>query len=209
MARRRTSREAFRGVLVLGVLGAGLVAIGCGTSGRAAAGRAPIVGVGGRIGTLRIDASGRAAVVAFVGRPAAEKHGRTDRGGRYDALGYRCAARSSDNALPLVHGGPYCRTVFFIEPRSGRLGLFYTSDARYVESHGVRVGMGTAKAERLLKKRLHAGCEYNIYLYGRDASLTIAFTGGALQHDGTLRGGRVSALVLHGMHHDPGVFECT
>jgi len=137
-----------------------------------------------------------------------EKRGTTDRSVRYDALGYRCASTPSGAAVPLVRGGPYCRTAFFIDARSGRLGMFYTAESRFVESHGVKVGMTTSEAERLLKRQLHVGCEPNIYLRSARASLTIGFSGGVVRHDGTLNGGHVSVLVLHGRLHDPGLFEC-
>src|SRR5207248_14600 len=73
----------------------------------------------------------------------------------YDALGYRCSLGATRDAFPLVSGGPLCRTVFFIDSRSGRLGTFYTSDPHYRESRGVRVGMPTAEAVLLLHHRLH------------------------------------------------------
>jgi hypothetical protein len=178
----------------------------------------PVLTVSGRIGVLRVDVSERREVVAFAGRPDAERRGRNtvaspSGSARYDALGYRCGRDAGPGALPLVQGGgsrpsPKCRTVFFIETRSGRLGLFYTSDPRYREGHGVRVGMRTAEAERLLGRRLRAGCEANIYLSSPKATLTVAFTGGLTHRDGTVTGGRVYALVLHGDRHDPGVFEC-
>lgn len=103
------------------------------------------------------------------------------------------------------------RTVFFIDARSGRLGLFYTTQSRYRESHGVRVGMTTATAERLLGRRLRAGCETNIDLYGSRATLRIVFDGRrmVIHREGTVTGGHVYAFVLHGLRHDPGVFECT
>ena len=40
------------------------------------------------------------------------------------------------------------------------------------------------------------------------ATLTILFDGGNIRHNGTLRGGHVSGFVLHGVHHDIGLFEC-
>jgi hypothetical protein len=187
----------------------------CDTSTRAA-GRSPVVSVSGRVGPLRVDHSDRSEVVAFAGRSNAERRGRSVGtapfpSARYDALGYGCGRKSFDDAFPLVRGGPWCRTVFFIDARSGRLGLFYTTQSRYREGHGVRVGMPTAAAQRLLGgRRLHVGCEANIYLSGPNASLTVAFGGRALRtrHDRTVSGGHVYALVLHGLHHDPGVFEC-
>ena len=167
------------------------------------------ISVSGRVGPLRVDESRRAAVVAFAGRPQAERRGRTDRGGRYDALGYGCGPHAGGDTLPLVHGGPRCRTVFFIDARSGRLGLFYTIQPRYVESHGVRVGMPTATAERLLRQRVIVGCMAAIRLSSRHALLTVAFAGGTITRKPALRGGHVSLFALHGDRHDPGLFECT
>src|SRR5207237_674817 len=88
--------------------------------------------VSGRIGPLHVDVSERRAVVAFAGRPDAERRGRSPaapfRSAPYDALGYRCSRGADRDAFSLVSGGPFCRTVFFIDSRSGRLGTFYTSD---------------------------------------------------------------------------------
>jgi hypothetical protein len=174
-----------------------------------------VLNVSGQLGPLRVDESVRRQVVAFAGRPDAERRGRNTAASssgseRYDALGYGCAWNAGHGALPLVQPqpSPDCRTVFFIETRSGRLGLVYTSDAHYREGHGVRVGMPTAEAERLLGRRLRVGCETTIHLSGPRASLTASFGGGALRRNGTVTGGHVSALVLHGLQHDPGIFEC-
>jgi hypothetical protein len=189
-----------------------LCASACRTSAGGGA-RPPVLGVSGRVGQLRVDQSIRSEVVASAGRPEAERRGRSPAwpdGGRYDALGYGCAAKSDADGFPLVRGGPRCRTVFFVDARSGRLGVFYTVGLRYRESHGIRVGMRTAAAERLLGRRLRAGCEDNIHLSGPKAWLTIAFSGRDIRvnADGMVTGGHVYALVLHGLRHDPGVFEC-
>ena len=150
----------------------------------------------------------RRAVIAFAGHPQAERRGRTDRGHPYDALGYGCGAGTGPYAIPLVHGGPRCKTAFFVDVRSGRLGLFYTTQSRYVESHGVRVGMATATAERLLRQRVIVGCIAAIRLSSRHALLTVAFAGGTITHKPALRSGHVSLFALHGDRHDPGLFEC-
>jgi hypothetical protein len=170
------------------------------------------LGVSGRIGRLRVDVSKRAAVIAFAGRPAAERRGRSlaaaSLSERYDGLGYSCGREKDPNAFPLVAHGPPCRTVFFIDARSGRLGAVYTDDPRYRENHGARIGMPAAEAERLLHWQLRVGCETTIYLRSRRATLTVVFGGGRVQRNGTLTGGHVSAFMLHGLHHDPGVVEC-
>ena len=207
---QRQTQLGFRFSVVV-LLTAALAASACDTS-RHMAAEAPIVGVSGRIGPLRVDVSERRAVVAFAGRPDAERRGRSPaapfRSAPYDALGYRCSGGADRDAFPLVSGGPVCRTVFFIDSRSGRLGTFYTSDPHYRESSGVRVGMPTAEAERLLHHRLHVACVAAIFLTSGRATLTVLFTGGVLHHDTTVSGGHVNALVLHGLRHDPGVFEC-
>ena len=165
-----------------------------------------VVSADGRIGRLHVDRSDRAVVIAFAGRPDAEKRGR----GRapFDALGYDCGKKPSDRTYPLVmnpEGPPFCRTVFWIDVPSGKLENFFTADSRYVEAHGVRIGMPTAITERLLHKRLFAGCGTNLGL----GQLTIAFTGGATQRKtGHVIGGHVFAFVLHSRIRDAYVFDC-
>jgi len=192
-------------VVATAALAATLAASACGSSAHANRRSAVTVSVSGRVGPLRVDESRRAAVVAFAGRPDAEQVGRSDDSERYDALGYDCGSRAGPQGIPLVKRRPRCRTVFFVETRSGRLGIFYSADARYVEAHGVRIGMPTRTAERLLGRRLHEGCGANIFLRSPRAGLTISFTGRTSNLE---KGGHVAELVLHGLHHDPGVFEC-
>ena len=102
--------------------------------------------------------------------------------------GYGCGAHAGGDTLPLVHGGPRCRTVFFIDARSGR-----------------RVGMTTATAERLLRQRVIVGCMAAIRVSSRHALLTVAFAGGTITRKPALRGGHVSLFALHGDRHDPGL----
>src|SRR5439155_25110796 len=112
--------------------------------------------------------------------PEAAARGRW--GGPYEPLGYGCGLENSDQAYPLVPGNyspPQCVTVFWIDLPSGLLANFFTSDSRYEEEHGVRIGMPTGRAERLLHRRLLTGCGKNIYLPSAgDLRLTIAFDGG-------------------------------
>jgi hypothetical protein len=122
-------------------------------------------------------------------------------------LGYGCSTRAARNATPL-DGRLYCRTVFFINRRTGRLETFFTSAARYSEGHGVRLGMPTAAAERRLRKRLVEGCEENMYLSSTTADLTIAFSRGTFRRPSLhVTGGHVHAFVPHS-HADAGVFDC-
>ena len=163
-----------------------------------------VVTASGRIGPLQVDVSRRAAIVAAAGRPDAERIGTFNGSRRYHALGYGCSRKRSDLTWPLLAHGPYCRTVFFLDPRGGRLGTFFTTSSRFREEHGVRIGMPTAMAERLLRRRVFVGCEENLYL----RRLTIAFTGGHRGPRGHLIGGHVEAFALHGLRHDIGVFDC-
>jgi hypothetical protein len=155
------------------------------------------------MGALRTDVSTRAAIVAAAGRPESERMGTFNGSRRYRALGYGCSLKRSGATWPLLAHGPYCRTVFFLDARGGRLGTFFTTSSRYREEHGVRVGMPTATAERLLRRRVIVGCEANIYL----GNLTIAFGGGHRGRNGHLIGGHVEAFALHGRKYDVGVFD--
>jgi hypothetical protein len=157
-----------------------------------------------RIGALRIDVSTRRQIVAAAGRPDAERVGRFNDSRRYRALGYGCSTNKTDLAWPLLARGPYCRTVFFIDPRGGRLGALNTTSSRFHEAHGVRIGTETATAERLLHRTVYVGCEDNMYL----PELTVAFTGGHRGRGGRLVGGHVYAFAMNGKKHDVGVFDC-
>jgi hypothetical protein len=195
-------RGAFAASLTLLVLAAG-----CGSGGESVGSR--IITTTGRIGALHLDESDRAAVIAFAGGPDAERRGQESGYAPYHALGYSCAGTAAPTATPLAADGPYCRTVFFINGHSGRLETFFTTADRYSESHGVRIGMPTAVAERLLHKRLFEGCETNVYLSSATASLTIAFTGGVAHPPNlSVNGGHVYAFVLHSHRTDAGVFDC-
>ena len=213
--RRHQRRRLETWFFAVAALTAALGPSACGASAHRAAGGPVLDVVSGRVGPLRVDVSERRQVVAFAGRPDAERRGRNtvaspSGSARYDALGYGCGRNAGPAALPLLQPGPSprCRTVFFIDARSGRLGLVYSIDPSYREAHGVRVGMRTVEAERRLGRRLRSGCEDNIYLSSPEALLTVVFAGGVTRHDGTVSGGHVYALLLHGLHHDPGVFEC-
>jgi hypothetical protein len=213
--RRQQRRRLKTWFFAVAALTAAFGASACGASTHRAAG-APVVDVvSGRVGPLRVDVSERRQVVAVAGLPDAERRGRNTvaspfGSARYDALGYGCGRNAGPDALPLLQPqpSPRCRTVFFVDARSGRLGLFYSIDPSYREAHGVRVGMPTAEAEGRLGRRLRSGCEENIHLSSPKASLTVAFAGGVTRHDGTVTGGHVYAFMLHGLHHDPGIFEC-
>jgi hypothetical protein len=192
-----------------------VVATGCGSA------HGAVISQTGRIGPLRLDRSTRADVIAFAGRPDAERRGAEGIGPgaqAFRALGYDCSDKSNDDAFGLAyppngHAGPFCRTVFWINRRTGRLGDFYTTSPRYSESHGVRIGMKTAEAERLTHERAYVGCGESIFVGPGGRDLTIAFDGGTprkLPSSNGLHlvGGHVAAFALHGRRSDIGVFDC-
>jgi hypothetical protein len=152
-------------------------------------------------------------VIAFAGRPDAGRRGTEYDGTPYRALGYDCSGKPSNDSFPLLETkrgrhGPYCRTVFWVNLLTRKLGNFYTSSSRYEESHGVRTGMTTATAERILHRRVYVGCEENL----REGLLTVTFAGGFGQAGESaglhLVGGRVSAFATHGGRSDIGIFDC-
>jgi hypothetical protein len=164
---------------------------GCGTSGHTT-----LLSVDGRVGPLRVGSSSPADVVARFGRPDADVRTRTGADHPYRLLAYDCSRARRRGAWPV--GRRFCRTVFFVDLRPPVVGDVYTSSPTFAEDHGVRPGTSAREAERLLHRRVPtAGCETNIYLYGRGTVLTVAFdTRGAY------------ALVLHSTHHDVGAFDC-
>jgi hypothetical protein len=139
-----------------------VAAVGCSAGHRSTTGA--VISDDGRIGPLHMDRSDRADVVTFAGRPDVERRGVEYDSTPYLALGYDCFAKPSDDAFPVLEtpaagrSGPNCKTVFWINRRTGRLGNFYSASASFSESHGVRIGMRTAKAEQLVHKLVYVGC---------------------------------------------------
>lgn len=163
----------------------------------------------GRIGTLQLDRSTRADVVALMGPPEVEAHiyGYFEKADRLDALGYHCGRRYGPDAMALVRGGPRCLDVFWIDVRTGKLGNAYLVDRRFVGPHGIRPGTASATVERILHQRLNGGCVDEL----REGEVTYVFSGGhRVRIPGNLAhlvGAHVSALVLDG-HQNTGLFEC-
>lgn len=200
---------------VLSLTAAALVC-GCGVHGKAAGRR---IDAAGHIGRLRLQQSTREDVIAFAGRPQAEWRWRgTGRSAlasgypAYRALGYDCAENTAPTRLLPLDSYPdaylpHCRTIFFVNSKTGRLMSFITTDTRYSESHGVHVGMPTAAAERLLRRRVLAqGCNYaDISLGGYTTLLLIQFTGGVAKPPRyALVGGHVADFHVGTL----GLFDC-
>jgi hypothetical protein len=169
---------------------------------------------GGRIGSLRLDHSRRAQIVAVAGEPEADETVEGGYpGGGWEGLGYRCS--SSFASPPLVEapgeGGVFCRTIYYLNLRSGMLGTFFTSEPNFVDGHGVSPGTRTAKAVAREGAQALVGCLQGIRLGTSVGSLDIAILGGhphRRARNTVVRGGRVGALVLHSRRNDVGNFDC-
>jgi hypothetical protein len=181
-----------------------VLACGCGSSSKST----HVVSVTGRIGDLYVDQSDRAAVISFAGRPSTERTGRLY--APYRALGYGCTGKRAADRVELVQDGPYCRTAFFLDRKTGKLDTFFTSSPEYSESHGVRIGMPQAAAERLLHRRLTAGCTDALHFESPTAFLSVSFTGGKERRTSVkVKGAHVDAFVVHGKRgRDLGIFDC-
>jgi hypothetical protein len=159
----------------------------------------------GQVGPLRIDRSNRAQVIAFAGRPESERRGRYSDYPPFDALGYGCHGKTATSA----DGIPRCKTVFYLDVRSGKLALLITADDRYVAPRGIHIGMPTATVERLVHRRVVVGCESDLVFTTRTGYLVIGLTGGTTPGPGLhLVGGRVTFVVVHSQRRNPGVLDC-
>ena len=176
------------------------------------AGGGGIITPSGRVGPLRIDHSGRGAVIAFAGKPDAEAMGSAFGGPRFDALGYECGRAEATTQGPVGHG-TYCHTVFYIDLASGTLEQFFTTSRSYSDDHGIRVGMSTGEANRRSLTRAIIGCLDAIHSRTTSANLMIGIIGG---HPGRaigsgpvpVVGGHVELLAVDSNVRNPGVFDC-
>jgi hypothetical protein len=206
----------------LAVLSLTVLVLSCGCGSHRSTADRTIDAATGHIGPLRPHHSDREDVIASAGRPEADWrwHGtgsaqRASGYPAYRALGYDCARNTAPTRLlppdsyPEAHL-PACRTIFFVNLRTGTLMSFLTTDPSYRESHGVRVGMPTAVAERHLHRRVFAiGCNYaDISLGGigpKSTLLLIQFTGGVAKPPHyKLVGGHVADFHVDTL----GLFDC-
>jgi hypothetical protein len=160
----------------------------------------------GAIGSLQMNRSTAAQVIAFAGRPSVERR-HHDRYVAYTVLGYGCAEGAGTQrywaSYPIA-----CRTSFYLV--DGRLSLFITQDPRFALAGGVRIGTPTARAEGVLHRRAFSGCNDAIGVQGKQTRLALPLAGGKLHVVGKkpyVDGGRVDGIYLHG-RRDPGVTDC-
>jgi hypothetical protein len=187
---------------------------GLATSSDAAGGSEVKITSAGSIGPLQLGRSDKAAITAFAGEPQVdETNAGAIPGSGWEALGYTCGPRATNSPLVATAGaeGPYCRTVYYLNSGSGKLGTFFTSMRGFRDARGVSVGMRTAKADRLEGKKALGGCGAGIFVKTSAGTYHVIVTGGHTHRRGNelvVRGGRVGALVLHSRTDDVGVFDC-
>jgi hypothetical protein len=158
----------------------------------------------GQVGPLHVDASTRGDVISFAGKPESERRGRYVYS-PFDALGYGCNGRPAAGR----DGEPGCKTVFYLDGKTGKLALLFTADARYVDAHGVRVGMPTAEVERRLHKLVRVGCGAILRFETKTGFLVEWFDGGRTSKTSLrLKRGRVGFIVVHSQRLNPGVIDC-
>jgi hypothetical protein len=173
-----------------------LIALCCCVPASAAVG-GNVITVGGRIGPLQIDKSSRTDVIAYAGKPDAEVKERVLGFPNYDALGYECSPNESVDALSMGNNGPFCRTIYIVDVPSKKLEDFFTSDSRFREARGVRIGTAASVAERLLRTKIDRNCLTVLKVESPTANLRINFTGG-----------RADAFALHSPRRTSGLFHC-
>jgi hypothetical protein len=174
--------------------------------------RGAVLSAVGRLGALRIDKSTPADIRRFAGAPAFVGRGKTAANFAgflplYKALGYACSRRRS-RGYGLDPGGAraagvWCRIVYFVNPKTGRLAGFWTDSNEFRTRRGSRPGMRQALADRIEGARAHVGALTGIALSTRTARLFIENKGckpGPNLNSSPCLGGIVRALILEGRH---------
>jgi hypothetical protein len=123
-----------------------------------------VVAADGRVGSLRLDHSGPAEIRRFAGRPDFAGTGTFDAAfvgfpPWYRALGYECSTRRSQGIDPGAYRPThhYCRTVYFVNPRTGTFAAFWSDSPHFHTPFGTRPGMGQERASRLEHSRARTG----------------------------------------------------
>jgi len=113
-----------------------------------------IVTTSGTVGPLQFGVSTAADVQTAAGTPDSTATGTFSAPGLpdYQALGYDCSDQNPAGRLPLhvqpQEAGPYCRTIFYVNTTSQKLGAFATTSSQYETGHGTTAGMSNAEAQQ-------------------------------------------------------------
>jgi hypothetical protein len=171
-----------------------------------------VVSPAGWIGELRIDHSTPADIRRIAGAPAFAGGGSPDANfadilPSYEALGYGCS-RERSQGRGFDPGGAHsahmwCRTVYFVLPKTGKLAGFWTDSPEFRTVKGSRPGMRQADSDRLEGAHPFVGALTGIDLPTRTATLFIDNAGcrpGANLNTSPCLGGHVTDLIVEGRH---------
>jgi hypothetical protein len=166
----------------------------------------------GRVGVLRIDKSTPADIRRFAGTPAVAGRGTTTANfapflPSYEAVEYECSRRRS-HAHGLDPGGAraariWCRTVYFVNPKTGKFAGFWTDSSEFRTEKESRPGLRQAVVDRIEGARPYVNALTGIDLSTRTATLFIENRGckpGANLNSSLCLGGVVRDLILEGRH---------
>jgi hypothetical protein len=162
----------------------------------------------GRIGDLWIGRSSAATIRRLMGAPEFIGRGKAgaNLGVTYKALAYSCALGSGGVGLDPGGVRPSnrrCRTVFYLDPKSGKLAGFWTEARQFQTIMGTEPGMREELADRLEGAHPHVGALTGIERTTRGATLFIENKGckpGPNLNASPCLGGRARALILEGRH---------
>jgi hypothetical protein len=103
-----------------------------------------------------------------------------------------------------------CRTIFWLDGRTGTLSDFWTRDPRYTTPSGVHVGTPTAAAEHATHMTAEVGCGGAALRFTtpRTTSFVIYISGSHLGPKLRAMGGRATRLVLTGLPDASQVTNC-
>jgi hypothetical protein len=176
-------------------------------------GGAGVVSGKGSIGPLRIDRSTPPEIEAFAGQPEYVGRGRFRPLIRefppFVAYGYECH-HVRIGGIPTMSvtesGTPGdshvdCRTVYWVNSKTGRLAGFSTSSRRFHTPAGVRPGTSLAAAKRREHRPTLMDSPSALHVGTANADLLIYATIVIPKHGGWEVGKSVAALALESKHH--------
>jgi hypothetical protein len=178
-----------------------------------------VVSAAGRVGELRIDESTPADIRRSAGAPAFAGRGEASANfvdilPWYEALAYACARNRSQGA-GVDPGGArpthtWCRTIYFVNPKTGRLAGFWTASSKFRTVKGSRAGMPQKEADRLEGAHPYIHALTGIDRHTPTAALFIENSGckpGANLNASPCLGGHVRGIILEGRRHPVGLLE--
>jgi hypothetical protein len=182
-----------------------------------------VVSPAGRVGKLQIelqvDKSTSADVRRFAGTPEFAGTGTTSANfadilPSYEALGYWCS-RQRTQGLGLDPGGArpkhmWCRTVYFVNPKTGKFAGLWTDSTTFRTAKGSRPGMRQEEADRLEGAHPYIHALTGIDRGTRTANLFIENAGckpGTNLNASPCLGGHVTDLILESARHPVGLLE--